>query len=148
MYIVEAVIFSQVNQHPCGTATFSGTTEAAVTDPSARRALPLLPMRLKLVTLIQHIHKTMLIQSPRSSTHRIQQSVLDLLSIAVTETGATELTPHPHTLWITTVCFCVSCFLAALVASGSLRERKKVLLSAATELYNKNAAAQIFSALQ
>lgn len=91
VHIIEAMIFSQVNQHSCGTATVSGPTEAAVADPSAWRTLPL----------------------------RIQQSVSDVLSVAVTETGATELTPHPHTLWITTVGFGVDCLLAALVASGS-----------------------------
>lgn len=85
------MIFSQVHQHSRSTATFSGPTEAAVADPSARRALPL----------------------------RIQQSVSDLLSVAVTETGAAELAPHPDTLWIAAVGFGVDCFLAALVASGS-----------------------------
>lgn len=91
VHIIIAMIFSQVNQHSCSTATVSGPTEAAVTDPSAWRTLPL----------------------------RIQQSVSDLLSVAVTETGATELTPHPHTLWVTAVGFGVGRFLAALVASGS-----------------------------
>lgn len=74
MHVIEAVIFRQVNQHPCGTSTFSGTTEAAVADPSARRALPLLSVRLKLVTLIQHIQHAfnttdMLKYSPDSARH-------------------------------------------------------------------------------
>lgn len=49
VHIVKAMIFSQVNQHSRSTATVSGPTEAAVTDPSARRAQPLLPgmMRIK-----------------------------------------------------------------------------------------------------
>lgn len=49
--IIKAVIFSQINQHSCSTATISGPTEAAVTDPSAWWALPLLPqtMRMKSV---------------------------------------------------------------------------------------------------
>lgn len=42
VHIVIAMIFGQVNQHSRGTAAVSGPTEAAVTDASARRALPLL----------------------------------------------------------------------------------------------------------
>lgn len=57
-------------------------------------------------------------------THRIQQGISDLLSVPITETWAAELTPHPATLWITAGGFSVGCFLAALVAGGSLRERK------------------------
>lgn len=42
MYIIKAMIFRQVNQHSSSTAAFSCATEAAVADPSARRALPVL----------------------------------------------------------------------------------------------------------
>lgn len=56
----------------------------------------------------------------RCSTYRIQQGISDLLSVAVTETWATELTPHPHTLRVTAVGLGVDRLLAALVASGSL----------------------------
>lgn len=56
MHIIIAVIFSQVNQHSCGAATVSGPTEAAVADPSAWRALPLLPETMKSVRLAQHTH--------------------------------------------------------------------------------------------
>lgn len=42
MHVIIAIIFSQVNQNPCSTAAISGPTEAAVTDPSAWWALPLL----------------------------------------------------------------------------------------------------------
>lgn len=42
MDVVIAVVFSQVDQDSSGTTTLSGSTEAAVTDPSARRTLPLL----------------------------------------------------------------------------------------------------------
>lgn len=53
VHVIKAVIFSQVNQHSCGTATISGPTEAAVADPSAWRALPLLPETKKSVRLAQ-----------------------------------------------------------------------------------------------
>lgn len=78
-------------------------------------------------------------------THRIQKSVADLLSVAVTKTGATELTPHPPALWITAVGFGVRCFLAALVASGALKITRKAVRPRAQRA---NAAAQIFSASQ
>lgn len=91
VHIVKAVVFGQVHQHSRRTAAFSGPAEAAVTDPSAWWALPL----------------------------RIQQSISDLFSVAVTETRAAELTPDTHALWITAVSFGVDCLLAALVASGS-----------------------------
>lgn len=71
-------------------------------------------------------------------THRIQQSVSDLLSVAVPETGAAELAPHSHALRVAAVGFGVCGFLAALVAGTSLKKyetnahlklkKKKVLL--------------------
>lgn len=91
MHIIIAVIFSEVHQHSCGTATISGSAEAAVADPSAGWALPL----------------------------RVEQSIFNFLSVAVAQTGSTELTPHPDTLWITTVSFSVDGLLTALVASRS-----------------------------
>lgn len=42
MHVVKAVVFGQINQHSRGTAAFSCTTEAAVTDPSAWGAHPVL----------------------------------------------------------------------------------------------------------
>lgn len=42
VHIIKAMIFSQINQHSRSTASVSGPTEAAVTDPSAWRTLPLL----------------------------------------------------------------------------------------------------------
>lgn len=50
VHIIKAVVFSQVNQDPRGTATLTGSTEAAVADPSAGRAQPLLHTRTKSVT--------------------------------------------------------------------------------------------------
>lgn len=119
------MIFSQVNQHSSSTAAISGPTEAAVTDPSAWWALPLLTRHNEISqTWPTHTHQIRC-EHNLSGTHRIQQSISDLLSVAVTETGAAELTPHSHTLWVTAVGFGVGCFLAALVASGSLKIRGK-----------------------
>ncbi len=128
VHVIKAVVFSQVNQHSCGAATVSGPTEAAVADPSAWRALPLLPEAIKSVRLAQH-KNVIKCENNLLGAHRIQQSVSDLLSVAVTQTGATELAPHSHALWITAVCFGVDCFLAALVASGSLMVRERFLSS-------------------
>ena len=114
------MIFGQVNQHSRSTAAVSGPTEAAVTDPSAWRALPLLPGTNE-VEKVSNTHSTQnQCEYNPVGTHRIQQSVTDLLSVAVTETGAAELTPHADTLWVAAVGFGVCRFLAALVASGSL----------------------------
>jgi len=145
VHIVKSLVFCQVHQHSCGTATISGPTEAAVTDPSAWRAQPLLPRTTtrKSVRPAQHTHDHT--TSHVFGTHRIQKSVADLLSVAVTKTGATELTPHPPALWITAVGFGVRCFLAALVASGALKITRKAVRPRAQRA---NAAAQIFSASQ
>lgn len=91
VHIIVAMIFSQIHQHSCSTSTISRPTEAAVTDPSAWWTVPL----------------------------RIQKSISDLLSVPVTQTGATELAPHSNTLWVSAVSFGVSRLLAALVTSGS-----------------------------
>lgn len=133
MHIIKAVIFSQVNQHSCSTATVSGSTEAAVADPSAWRALPLLIMREQ-SSQVRHTLKQMSIWSIYLGTHGIQQSVSDLLSVAVTETRAAELTPHPDALRVTAIGFSVGCFLAALVTSGSLEIRRNKCVSSAKEL--------------
>lgn len=125
MDVVVAVVFSQVDQDSSGTTTLSGSTEAAVTDPSACRTLPLLQHTKASSTKAAQQSKN---ESPfhdglgveRCSTYRIQQGISDLLSVAVTETWATELTPHPHTLRVTAVGLGVDRLLAALVASGSL----------------------------
>ncbi len=55
VHVIKSMIFSQIHQHSCSTAAVSGPTEAAVTDPSAWRALPLLTktMRNK-IRLAQH----------------------------------------------------------------------------------------------
>lgn len=42
MDIIEAMVFSQVHKHTCSTAPLSGPAEAAVTNASAWRTLPLL----------------------------------------------------------------------------------------------------------
>lgn len=89
MDVVVAVIFSQVDQHSCGTAALSSSAEAAVADPSAWRALPL----------------------------GIKQSIANLLSVSVAETWATELTPDPHAVFIAAVGLGVHRLLATLVAS-------------------------------
>ena len=52
--------------------------------------------------------------------YRIQQSISDLFSVTVAETGAAELTPDSNALWVTAVGLGVNGFLAALVTSGSL----------------------------
>lgn len=64
-----------------------------------------------------------------ANSYRIQQSILDLLSVTVAETGAAELTPNPNALWVPTVGLGVSCLLAALVASGSLKIHSKKAFS-------------------
>lgn len=63
------------------------------------------------------------------NSYRIQQSVLDLLSVTVAETGAAELTPNPNALRVTTVGLGVNRLLAALVASGSLKIHSKKAIS-------------------
>lgn len=60
--------------------------------------------------------------SKESRSHRVQQGIMDLLSVAVTETRATELPPHSHTLRVAAVCLGVNGLLAALMAGGALRE--------------------------
>lgn len=129
VHIIVAMKFSQVNQHSCSAATVSGPTEAAVTDASAWRTLPLLT-RDNEISQTYPAHRWSNTNSLVClDTHRIQQGISDLLSIAVTETGAAELTPHPDTLWVAAVGFGVSGFLAALVASGSLKTKGKLVSS-------------------
>lgn len=121
--------FRQVNQHSCSAAAISGPTEAAVTDPSARRALPLLT-RHNEISQVRPTH-TVAPSDVRTifpGAHRVQQRVSDLLSVPVTETRAAELTPHSNALRVTAVGFGVGCFLAALVASCALKIEKKVNL--------------------
>lgn len=121
MHIIIAMIFSQVDQHARSTAAISGPTEAAVADPSTRRAIPLLTEDDE-TNQTWPTHKHMIrCQQNLKATHRTQQSISDLLSVAVTETGAAELTPHSNTIWVAAVGFRVNCFLAALVASSSLK---------------------------
>lgn len=88
VHIIIAMVLCKVDQHSCGTAAFSGPTEAAITDPSARRAPPLW----------------------------IQQSISNLLPVPVTEARAAELPPHPRALRVTAVGFGVGRLLSALVA--------------------------------
>lgn len=123
VHIVKAVVFGQVHQHSRRAAAFSGPAEAAVTDPSAWWALPLLPrtMRMKWVTRTMHTYTE---HSTCLQTYRIQQSISDLFSIAVTKTRPAELTPDAHALRTTAVSFGVDCLLAALVASGSLKRKE------------------------
>lgn len=64
-------------------------------------------------------------------THWVQQSVPNLLPVAVAEARPTELTPHTHTLRVAAVGLGISSFLTALVASGTLErimEGKKTIL--------------------
>lgn len=82
------MVFGQVDQHSSGAAALSSSAEAAITDPSACRTSPL----------------------------RIQQSISNFLSIAITETRATELSPHSHTLWVAARGLGVNCLLTTLVA--------------------------------
>lgn len=143
MDVVVAVVFSQVDQDSSGTTTLSGSTEAAVTDPSARRTLPLLQEIRAMSTKAPFSWQNSQIicrwlGEEEYSTYRIQQGITDLLSIAVAETRATELTPHPHTLRVTAVGLGVDRLLAALVASGSLGQeiRGVNLLNTAVRMWN------------
>lgn len=123
------MIFGQVDQDSCSAAAVPGPAEAAVADAPARRAAPLLTGKggggadeSRLIdTQTHHIKRR---RNPLS--YRIQQSISDLLSVTVTEAGAAELAPDPNALRVPTVGLGVGCFLAALVASGSLNEKNKI----------------------
>lgn len=126
MHVVITVIFGQVDQDSCSAAAVPGPAEAAVADAPARRAAPLLtgevgrPDESRLInTQTHHIKRRRNLLS-----YRIQQSISDLLSVTVPEAGATELAPDPNALRVPTVGLGVGCFLAALVASGSLKKNK------------------------
>lgn len=57
-------------------------------------------------------------------SHRVQQSIADLLPVAVLQAGPAELAPHPHALWVAAVGLGVGGLLAALVAGASLRRSR------------------------
>lgn len=127
VHVVITVIFGQVNQDSRSTSAVSGPAEAAVADAPAGRAPPLLGGETRHVSFDRHTNYIKLRRSP--NCYRIQQGILDLLSVTVAETGAAELTPNPNALRVTTVGLGVNCLLAALVASGSLKIHSKKVFS-------------------
>lgn len=124
MHVVVAVVFGQVNQDSRSAAAVSGPAEAAVADAPAGRAPPLLGGQTRRVTRDRSPTHQIRRQTDLSLHYRIQQGIADLLSVAVTEAGAAELTPDPHTLWVPTVGLGVRGLLAALVAGGSLNNQR------------------------
>lgn len=127
MHVVVTVVFGQVDQDSCSAAAVPGPAEAAVADAPARGAAPLLTVggggadeSRWIDTQTHHIKRR---RNPLS--YRIQQSISDLFSVTVTEAGAAELAPDPNALRVPTIGLGVGCFLAALVASGSLEKKNK-----------------------
>lgn len=136
MDIVVAMVLGQVHEHTCSTAPLSGTTETAVTDAPAGGAKPLLEKHndtsaicsnhlLTCDAIITHMPKLMRC----INTNRVQEGIVDLFSIAVPETRPAELSANTHTFWVAAVGLGVSCFLATLMAGGTLMNRSTVTYS-------------------
>lgn len=54
---------------------------------------------------------------------------MDLFSIAVPETRPTELSTNTHAFWVAAVGLGISCFLATLMAGGTLMDKSTVTRS-------------------
>lgn len=54
---------------------------------------------------------------------------MDLFSIAVPETRPTELSTDTHAFWVAAVGLGVGCFLATLMAGGTLMDKSTATLS-------------------
>lgn len=91
MHIPEAMILGQIHQDSRGAPSITLAAEATVADSSTGWAVPV----------------------------RVQQSILDLFTVAVSKAGATELAPNAPAVWVPAVCFGINSLLATLVTSGT-----------------------------
>lgn len=108
MDVPEAMILCQIHQDSSGAPPITLAAEAAVANSSTRWAVPI----------------------------RIQQSVLDLLAIAVSKAGTTELAPDAPAVWVSAVGFGVSGFLATLMTCRTQRAVINLLSRVAADVPN------------